>query len=158
MYNWLFHKSLNTCKKEKECFASYASKTKFSRHTLWTVYEMIQQHKDPIESEIQGQVSIFCYQKLWTLHFIKKKVQEKKLHRNDLMFKAYRAAYWLVKEKVWNPNFSSLANLQTYFGFHEMKNFQYSAQSSIGVIFLVISSSFDDNLLGKYREQIALVS
>ena len=31
---------------------------------------------------------------------LKKKVQEKKLHRNDLMFKAYRAAYWLVKEKV----------------------------------------------------------
>ena len=78
---------------------------------------------------------------------LKKKVQEKKLHRNDLMFKAYRAAYWLVKEKVWNPNFSSLANLQTLFGFHE--NFQYSAQSSIGVILFVISSSFDDNLLGK---------
>ena len=67
------------------------------------------------------------------------------------MFKAYSAAYWLVKEKVWNPNFSSLANLQTYFGFHEMKNFQYSAQSSIGVIFLVIRSSFDDNLLGKVQ-------
>ena len=45
---------------------------------------MIQQHKDPIESEIEGQVSIF--------HFFKK-VREKKLDRADLMFKAYSAAY-----------------------------------------------------------------
>ena len=34
LHNWLFQKSLNTCKKEKECFASYASNTKCSRHTL----------------------------------------------------------------------------------------------------------------------------
>ena len=51
----------------------------------------IQHHKDPIESEIQYQVSIF--------HF-KKKGQEKKLNRDDLMFKAHNTAYWLVKEKV----------------------------------------------------------
>ena len=47
----------------------------------------IQLHKDPIESEIQGQVSKF--------HFLKK-VQQKKLNRDHVMFKAYSAAYWLV--------------------------------------------------------------
>ena len=109
----------------------------FQHNTLWTVYERIQQHKDPIESEIQGQVSTFH----------SKKVQEKKLVRDDLTFKAYSTAYWLVKEKVWNPNSLLLANLPTLFGFHEM---QYSAQGSIGeIFFLVLSSSLNDNLLEK---------
>ena len=89
---------------------------------------MIQQHKDPIESEIEGQVSIF--------HFFKK-VREKKLDRADLMFKAYSAAYWLVKEKVWNQTLSSLADLPTLPSLHVMKNLQFSAQSSIGEIFFV---------------------
>ena len=75
---------------------------------------MIQEHKDPIESQIEGQVSTF--------HF--KKVQEKKLDRDDLMFKAYGTAYWLDKEKVWNPILSSLADLPTLPNLHEMKNLQ----------------------------------
>ena len=62
----------------------------FQHNTLRTVYERIQQHRDPIESEIQRQVSIFH----------SKKVHEKKLVRDDLIFKAYSTVYWLVKEKV----------------------------------------------------------
>ena len=50
----------------------------------------IQHHKDPIESEIQDRLYIS----------FKKKGQEKKLNRDDLMFKAPNTAYWLVKEKV----------------------------------------------------------
>ena len=53
----------------------------------------IQHHKDPIESEIQDQVSSLYIS-------FKKKGQEKKLNRDDLMFKAPNTAYWLVKEKV----------------------------------------------------------
>ena len=50
---------------------------------------MIQQHKDPIESEIQGRVSTISFQK-----------SAEKETSDDLIFKAYSAAYWLVKEKV----------------------------------------------------------
>ena len=76
----------------------------FQHNILWTVYEMIQQHKDPIESEIQGQVSTISFQK-----------SAEKETWDDLIFKAYSAAYWLVKEKVWIPNFLSLADLTTLF-------------------------------------------
>ena len=64
-------------------------------------------------------------------------MQEKKLDRADLMFKAYSAAYWLVKEQVWNPTLSSLADLPTLPSLHEMKNLQFLAQGSIGKIFFV---------------------
>ena len=67
------------------------------------------------DSSKVGKVSIF--------HF--KKVQEKKLDRDDLMFKAYGTAYWLDKEKFWNPTLSSLADLPTLPSLHEMKNLQH---------------------------------
>ena len=117
----------------------------FQHNSLWTVSERIQQHTDPIESEIQWQVSIFH----------SKKVQEKKLVRDDLVFKAYSTAYWLVKEKVWNPNSLLLANLPTLFGFHEM---QYSAQGSIGEIFFWYWAAFlMTTCWRRYRVQIALL-
>ena len=55
----------------------------------------------------------------------------------DYKIKLILSAYWLVKEKVWNPTLSSLADLPTLPSLHVMKNLQFSAQSSTGEIFFV---------------------
>ena len=50
-----------------------------------------QQHKDAIEAEMLRRVSVFH-----------KEVRERKLVKDDVMCKAFMAAYWLVKEEVSN--------------------------------------------------------
>lgn len=100
-----------------------------------------QQHKDAIEAEMLGRVSVFH-----------KEVQERKLVKDDVMCKAFMAAYWLVKEEVSNRKFSSLVNLLTVLGLDEMKHFRYSAQRSIREIFLALGGSLLDNLLEKVKK------
>ena len=86
-----------------------------------------------------------------------KEVQERKLVKDDVMWKAFIAAYWLVKEEVSNRKFSSLVNLFTVLGFDEMKHFQYSAQGSIRNIFSTGRLS-SQQLVGKSEESVLLWS
>ena len=81
-----------------------------------------------------------------------KEVQERKPVKDDVMCKAFMAAYWLVKEEVSNRKFSSLVNLLTVLGLDEMKHFRYSAQGSIREIFLARRGSLLDNFLEKVKK------
>ena len=65
-----------------------------------------------------------------------KEVEERKVVKEDVMFKAFMAAYWVIKEEISNRKFSSLIELLTLLGLDHMKHFQYTAQGSIGEIFL----------------------
>lgn len=55
---------------------------------------MTLQHKDAAEAKMLGRVAVFH-----------DKVQERKIVKDDIMFKAYYGAYWLVKEEISNRKF-----------------------------------------------------
>lgn len=56
---------------------------------------MTLQHKDAAEAEMLGRVAVFHDE-----------VQERKIVKDDIMFKAYYGAYWLVKEEFPIGNFN----------------------------------------------------
>lgn len=99
-----------------------------------------QQHKDGIEAEMLARVSVFH-----------KEVQERKTVKDDVLLKAFYAAYWLVKEEISNRKFSSLLDLIKLLGLDQMKHFQYSAQGSIREIFLALGSALLEKLLEKVK-------
>lgn len=107
------HNTENQQNKSKVCNAMPCVQLKKS-----AVHDHVttQQHKDAIEAEMLGRVSVFHNE-----------VQERKIVKDDVMCKAFMAAYWLVKEEVSNRKFSSLVNLLTVLGLDEMKHFRYSA-------------------------------
>lgn len=75
---------------------------------------MTLQHKDAAEAEMLGRVAVFHDE-----------VQERKIVKDDIMFKAYYGAYWLVKEEISNRKFQSLLDLLKFLGLDEMEHFQY---------------------------------
>lgn len=122
VHNWLFDKSLNACTKmglawlvyqegrgmfcylcKKHNTENQQNKSKVFNATLGVQLKKsalqnhvtTQQHKDAIEAEMLGRVSVFH-----------KEVQERKLVKDDVIWKAFMAAYWLVKEEVPNRKFS----------------------------------------------------
>lgn len=81
-----------------------------------------------------------------------KEIQERKIVKDDFMFKAFYAAYWLVKEEISNQKFLSLLDLLKLLGLDQMKHFQYSSQGSVREIFLALGSAFLEKLLEKVKK------
>lgn len=96
-------------------------------------HSVTHQHKDAVEAEMLGKVSVFH-----------EEVQERKIVKDDVMFKAFYGAYWLVKEEIFNRKFQSLLDLLKLLCLDEMKHFQYSS-----LLFLVLGSALLDKLLEK---------
>lgn len=69
---------------------------------------MTLQHKDAAEAKMLGRVAVFHDE-----------VQERKIVKDDIMFKAYYRAYWLVKEEISNQKFQSLLDLLKFLGLIE---------------------------------------
>lgn len=69
---------------------------------------MTLQHKDAAEAKMLGRVAVFHDE-----------VQERKIVKDDIMFKAYYGAYWLVKEEISNRKFQSLLDLLKFLGLIE---------------------------------------
>ena len=100
-----------------------------------------QQHKDAIEAEMLRRVSVFH-----------KEIQERKIVKDDVIFKAFYSAYWLIKEEISNRKFSSVLDLLKLLGLDEMKYFQYSSQGSMREIFLALGSALFEKLLEKVKK------
>ncbi|KAL9978156.1 hypothetical protein ACROYT_G015643 [Oculina patagonica] len=95
-----------------------------------------QQHKDAVGAEMLAWVSVFHNE-----------IQERKIVKDDVMFKAFYAAYWLVKEEISDQKFLSLLDLLKLLGLDRMKHFQYSSQGSVREIILALGSALLVKLL-----------
>ena len=71
---------------------AYALKKSAVQHHLST-----KQHKDAVEAEMLGRVSVFH-----------KEGEERKVVEEDVMFKDFMAAYWVITEEISNRMFLSL--------------------------------------------------
>lgn len=168
VHSWLFDKMLNFCHKTEIAWLVYEegkgmfcylckkhntenqqnkskvyNATPCIRFKKSAVQEHLatQQHKDAVGAEMLGRVSVFH-----------KEMQERKIVKDDVMFKAFYAAYWLVKEEISNHKFSSLLDLLKLLGLDQMKHFQYSSQGSVREIFLALGSALLENLLEKVKK------
>lgn len=164
-HSWLFEKTLNFCHKTEFswlvyeevkgmfCYLCRKNNTE-NQQNKFKVYNatpsvrfkksaaqehsVTHQHKDAVEAEMLGKVSVFH-----------EEVQERKIVKDDVMFKAFYGAYWLVKEEIFNRKLQSLMDLLKLLCLDEMKHFQYSSRGSIRAIFLVLGSALLDKLLEK---------
>ena len=168
IHSWLFDKSLNLCRKtglawlvyqegkgmfcflcKKHSTENQQNKSKVFnatpsirfKKTALQDHLSTQQHKDAVEAEMLGRVSVFH-----------KEVEERKVVKEDVMFKAFMAAYWVIKEEISNRKFSSLIELLTLLGLDHMKHFQYTAQGSVREIFLALGAALQDKLLENVKK------
>ena len=102
---------------------------------------MTLQHKDAAEAEMLGRVAVFHDE-----------VQERKIVKDDIMFKAYYGAYWRVKEEISNRKFQSLLELLKFLGLDEMEHFQYFSAGFMREIFLALGSALLDKLLERVKK------
>ena len=102
---------------------------------------MTLQHKDAAEADMLGRVAVFHDE-----------VQERKIVKDDIMFKASYGAYWLVKEEISNRKFQSLLDLLKFLGLDEMEHFQYFSAGFMREIFLALGSALLDKLLERVKK------
>ena len=81
-----------------------------------------------------------------------KEVEERKVVKEDVTFKVFMAAYWVIIEEISNRKFSSLVELVTLLGLDYMKHFQCTAQASIREMFLALGAALQDKLLEKVKK------
>ena len=168
IHSWLFDKGLNLCRKiglawlgyqegkgmfcflcKKHNTENQQNKSKVFnatpsirfKKTALQDHLSTQQHKDAVEAEMLGRVSVFH-----------KEVEERKVVKEDVMFKAFMAAYWVIKEEISNSKFSSLIKLLTLLGLDHMKHFQYTAQGSVREIFSALGAALQDKLLENVKK------
>ena len=86
-------------------------------------------HKAAVDSEMNQGVSLFHSQ-----------YEGKQAARNDVLFNAFTALYWLAKEVVANAKFFSLLNLFRVVGVDKMQYFNHKSPGAIREMFLHIGS------------------
>lgn len=79
-------------------------------------------HEAAVEAEMNHRVSMFHQQ-----------YEEKKAVRNDVLYNAFAALYWLAKEAVANVKFFSLLNLFRAVGLDKMQHFNHKSPAAVSL-------------------------
>ena len=82
-------------------------------------------HEAAVEAEMNQRVSTFHRQ-----------YEERETFRNDVLYNAFAALYWLAKEAVANAKSFSLLNLFRAVGLDKMQYFDHKSPASVRKIFL----------------------
>ena len=82
-------------------------------------------HEAAVEAEMNQRVSTFHRQ-----------YEERETFRNDVLYNAFAALYWLAKEAVANVKSFSLLNLFRAVGLDKMQYFDHKSPASVREIFL----------------------
>ena len=99
------------------------------------------QHRSAVQAEMAERVSVFHRQ-----------VEERELVKDEVLYNAFVALYWLAKESVANKKFFSLLNLFCVTGLKKMEFFPYKSQSTIREMALTIGNILKESILCQVRK------
>ena len=99
------------------------------------------QHQSAVQAEMAQRVSVFH-----------KKVEERELVKDEVLYNAFVALYWLAKESVANKKFFSLLNLFRVTGLTKMEFFPYKSPSTIREMALTLGSVLKESVLCQVRK------
>ena len=129
--------------KTKACFVFFAVNIK-----LWTPRTMLQYSalhpakdtgKRPAENILQPKYIKLLWKLKWIKGcqcFITEQYEEKEAVRNDVLYNAFAALYWLAREAVANVKLFSLLNLFRAVGLDKMQHFNHKSPAAVGEMFL----------------------
>ena len=124
----------NNCK----VFNTEAS-VRFRKSTV-TDHSSSSQHRSAVNAELMRRISQF-----------EKEYQERKTAKNDVLFKAFYACYFLAKQEIANRKLSSLIEFLEIVGVSEMRFFQHRSAGSIREIFLTVGKAIENSVVSKVR-------
>ena len=99
------------------------------------------QHQNAIQAEMAQRVSVFH-----------KQVEERELAKDEVLYNAFVALYWLAKESIANREFFSLLNLFCVTGLKKMEFFPYKSESTIREMTLIPGSVLKESVLCRVRK------
>ena len=144
VHNWLFHKNLNTFIKSGPAYQEGKGTFCFlcKPHKIFNTTPCEQFMRWTSNTKILS--SLKYRGKSLLFHF--KKVQKKKLEM--ISYLRHTVQHTGLSKRKFEFQISYLWLIWQHYSDN---NFQYSVQGSTGELFLVLSSSLDDNLLGKVQ-------
>lgn len=101
-------------------------------------------HKAAIEAEMNQRVAVFHAQ-----------YEEKRAVRNEVLFNAFVALYWLANEaneRVTNANIFSLLNLLLVVGVDKMQYFGHRSAGAIREMFLQTGSVLKNSIVKEVKK------
>ena len=116
------HKTLNT--QNNAAVFSTTPSTRYRKEAI-REHSLTKMHEAAVEAEMNQRVSMFHQQ-----------YEEKKAVRNDVLYNAFAALYWLAKEAVANVKFFSLLNLFRAVGLDKMQHFNHKSPAAVREMFL----------------------
>ncbi|XP_071122736.1 zinc finger protein 862-like [Mytilus edulis] len=99
------------------------------------------QHQNAITTEMYQRVS--CFQK---------QLDKQDNVADEILYKAFEAVYWVMKEEIANLKIKSLLNLLERLGIEDMKYFQHRSQAALREIFIAIGGTLEDKLVKEVQQ------
>ncbi|CAG2212072.1 unnamed protein product [Mytilus edulis] len=99
------------------------------------------QHQNAITTEMYQRVS--CFQK---------QLDKQDNVADEILYKAFEAVYWVMKEEIANLKIKSLLNLLERLGIEDMKYFQHRSQAALREIFIAIGGTLEDKLVKEVEQ------
>ena len=132
------HKTLNT--QNSAAVFSSSPGTRYRKEAL-REHAATKVHKAAVEAEMNQRVSLFHSQ-----------YEEKQAVRNDVLFNAFTALYWLAKEAVANAKFFSLLNLLRVVGVDKMQYFNHKSPGAVRGMFLHVGSVLKNSIIQEVKK------
>ena len=147
-HSWLEEKDLSYCKTTgiwwlifSENQGVFCFLCRKHRKEALREHAATKMHKAAVDSEMNQRVSLFHSQ-----------YEEKQAVRNDVLFNAFTALYWLAKEVVANAKFFSLLNLFRVVGVDKMQYFNHKSPGAIREMFLHIGSVLKNSIVQEEKK------
>ncbi|CAG2194290.1 unnamed protein product [Mytilus edulis] len=99
------------------------------------------QHQNAITTEMYQRG--FCFQK---------QLDKQDNVADEILYKAFEAVYWVMKEEIANLKIKSLLNSLERLGIEDMKYFQHRSQAALREIFIAIGGTLEDKLVKEVEQ------
>ena len=99
-----------------------------------------QQHEMAIQREHNKRVSYFH-----------KEFETQLQTKESVLHHAFLSAYWLAREEIANPKFTSLLELEEFLGVPEIRRFDHRSQGSQQELFLLLGQALKDEIVKKVK-------